>query len=474
MALNVLRTIVSGKRRRFKDESFSLDLSYIQPRVIAMSLPGESTEALYRNSVDDVVRFLYQRHGTHFRVFNLSERTYDYRRFPAGAIVECGFPDLNTCPLHLAISLARQMQAFLAQAPRNVVVVHCASLAGMSLCRPTAHTCPPPPHPISTGLAGKGRTGVVIGAYLLLTLAVRDELWNRDKLEASLAMHVPLPLQTDEDIAAELLAAEAAVAAGSASGTSSAEEVAVIEASVPPAFELAARASLTFKRLRGDGLNYKAQLRTLRYIAEGVRTTVVEALVAAGEGRRLLAEQSAAAAALAAPTRVAVEGTVVAEAAVAVAAEAPSAVAEETVASPAAAAVDSDEDSAVVTRPPEATPAPLPRFYPRTHLALPALSRLTAPIAPTIVIWNVVRPICASSSPPPHHTLAPPPHTHRCCMESHGARARHLSRAARRPCSFAPSPTSTCPTHRCTTQRGRRPRAACRRTRRMTMRLLLT
>ncbi len=51
-----LRKLVSGNRRRFHDENFSLDLTYITPnRLIAMSYPASSIfEKVYRNSIDEV------------------------------------------------------------------------------------------------------------------------------------------------------------------------------------------------------------------------------------------------------------------------------------------------------------------------------------------------------------------------------------------------------------------------------------
>ena len=53
--VEVFRKLVSGKRRRFKDDEFSLDLTYIIPgRIIAMSYPAHGFERLYRNSIDSV------------------------------------------------------------------------------------------------------------------------------------------------------------------------------------------------------------------------------------------------------------------------------------------------------------------------------------------------------------------------------------------------------------------------------------
>ena len=51
-----LRKLVSGNRRRFHDENYSLDLTYITPmRLIAMSYPAVGIfERVYRNSIDDV------------------------------------------------------------------------------------------------------------------------------------------------------------------------------------------------------------------------------------------------------------------------------------------------------------------------------------------------------------------------------------------------------------------------------------
>lgn len=46
---------MAGTRRRFEDDNFSLDLTYIIPnRIIAMSYPSNGFESLYRNPIDKV------------------------------------------------------------------------------------------------------------------------------------------------------------------------------------------------------------------------------------------------------------------------------------------------------------------------------------------------------------------------------------------------------------------------------------
>jgi len=136
-----LRGLVSGKKRRYKDGEFDLDLAYVTPRLIGMGYPSSGFEVAYRNPAGEVSRFLESRHAGHFKVFNLcSERDEDLSSyFP---LVEYfPFCDHNPCPLELLTPFCKSVDAYLSQDPLNVVAIHCK--------------------------AGKGRTGLVISAYLL-------------------------------------------------------------------------------------------------------------------------------------------------------------------------------------------------------------------------------------------------------------------------------------------------------------------
>lgn len=72
-----LRGLVSKKKKRFTEDGFDLDLTYITPRIIAMGFPSTGAEARYRNPMPEVQKLLNSRHPGHYRVYNLcSERTY--------------------------------------------------------------------------------------------------------------------------------------------------------------------------------------------------------------------------------------------------------------------------------------------------------------------------------------------------------------------------------------------------------------
>ncbi|KAL8024971.1 putative pleckstrin domain, PH-like domain superfamily, protein-tyrosine phosphatase [Plasmopara halstedii] len=139
--MKALRAAVSGSRVRFMQDGFDLDLTYITPKLIAMGYPASGVEKTYRNDINEVANFLNSRHPYSYRVYNLSERSYDYTKFE-GRVNECGFPDHHPPPLQLLLDIINDMIEWVAKSSKHVLVVHC--------------------------LAGKGRTGVVCSCFLLL------------------------------------------------------------------------------------------------------------------------------------------------------------------------------------------------------------------------------------------------------------------------------------------------------------------
>jgi len=53
--MNFLREIVSGRKKRFTENGYNLDLTYVCNRIIAMSFPASGFESTYRNSIEDVI-----------------------------------------------------------------------------------------------------------------------------------------------------------------------------------------------------------------------------------------------------------------------------------------------------------------------------------------------------------------------------------------------------------------------------------
>lgn len=56
--LNLVKRQVSQDKRRFEEDGFDLDLTYIEDRVIAMGYPAEGVASYYRNNMVDVAALL--------------------------------------------------------------------------------------------------------------------------------------------------------------------------------------------------------------------------------------------------------------------------------------------------------------------------------------------------------------------------------------------------------------------------------
>ena len=137
---NLVKALVSKKKNRFCYDGFDLDLTYITTRIIAMGLPSTSIEGLYRNSMDNVKKFLNTRHPSHYKVYNLCiEKTYPQDIFYKQGYYP--FRDHEAPPINLIRPFCEDAKSFLDEDEQNIIAVHCK--------------------------AGKGRTGTFICCLMM-------------------------------------------------------------------------------------------------------------------------------------------------------------------------------------------------------------------------------------------------------------------------------------------------------------------
>ncbi|GAA5984463.1 hypothetical protein JCM10908_003357 [Rhodotorula pacifica] len=198
--LDSVRRIVSGRKARYTQDGFDLDLCRLTDRIIIMGFPAVGVASLYRNKRSDVLRFL-EPYAPRYRIFNLCplyENSYDAEAFQQGVLDDAQvraqeeealggpvqrypWPDHHPPPLSLMRIMTEGVKKWYLQDERNVVVIHCK--------------------------AGKGRSGTFAISLLLAlpglpsapTIAPTDE--TRDEEEEYRALDPKGVLgRTDEEI----------------------------------------------------------------------------------------------------------------------------------------------------------------------------------------------------------------------------------------------------------------------------------
>lgn len=141
--MDYIRTLVSGNKNRYVDSNYNLDLTYITSRIIGMAFPGSGIQTLYRNNINTVATFLFEKHKNDFLIVNLSGYSYDKTKFENNVVDYHEWLDHHSPPINLLFTLCQTINNFLSKNNRNVIVINCN--------------------------AGKGRTGTLICCYLLFS-----------------------------------------------------------------------------------------------------------------------------------------------------------------------------------------------------------------------------------------------------------------------------------------------------------------
>lgn len=146
-----IRKMTGGTKKRFVsvEHGFNLDLVYITPQLIGMSVPAEGWTQLYRNPVGEVARFFEVYHPHQYLVVNVCpEKEYDPRAFSSGLVRLFDVKDHMPPALHQICDFLAVAALWKTESEENVLAVHCKG--------------------------GKGRTGAFCCTWLLYFQKAKD------------------------------------------------------------------------------------------------------------------------------------------------------------------------------------------------------------------------------------------------------------------------------------------------------------
>ncbi|KAF2639507.1 phosphatidylinositol-3,4,5-trisphosphate 3-phosphatase [Massarina eburnea CBS 473.64] len=138
---SLLRQIVAGPRARHPEAG--LDLCYVTDNIIATSGPsGTYPQRAYRNPLDALVKFLDEKHGDDWAIWEFRAEGTGYPDSEVyNRVYHYPFPDHHPPPFALIPNIMASMRNWLQEKEGRVVVVHCK--------------------------AGKGRSGTASCSYLI-------------------------------------------------------------------------------------------------------------------------------------------------------------------------------------------------------------------------------------------------------------------------------------------------------------------
>lgn len=147
-----LRRTVGRNKKRFvsAEHGFNLDLVYITPQLIGMSVPAaRGCARVYRNPLTEVARFFEVFHPGHYMIVNVCpEMDYPTDKFSTGIFRSFNVNDHSPPLLEQFSEFLMLVEEWSADSEDNVMAIHCRG--------------------------GKGRTGCLCCAWLLYLCMVED------------------------------------------------------------------------------------------------------------------------------------------------------------------------------------------------------------------------------------------------------------------------------------------------------------
>lgn len=146
-----MRRITGENKKRFisPTEDFDLDLAYITPRLIGMSVPSTGCMSFYRNPISEVARFFEKFHRNRYVIANVCpEIPYPIDAFKTGRFFPFNVQDHTPPLMGDFVKFIAFAKEWLSADDDNVLAVHCRG--------------------------GKGRTGSFCCAWLLYCQDVDD------------------------------------------------------------------------------------------------------------------------------------------------------------------------------------------------------------------------------------------------------------------------------------------------------------